>query len=191
MLFFNLCEGWKNFWHHFGLFLSLFSTFHQNFLQLCKKLPSYISETHQLLFPLVNNSQKWCQKLCNIFSSLHLLQGECGIEAFPPRCREKANCSRCAGSAWCGAARGHNAGVTCPQYWRDTRHLWPVSALCDVTCDVTWRCHDVSLSQVEAAKLAAAASSRLLRLFISEHIISLLSILLDTCLLYTSPSQRD
>ena len=77
MLFFNLCEGWKKFWHHFGLFLSLFSTFHQNFLQLCKKLPSYISETHQLLFPLVNNSQKWCQKLCNIFSSLYLLQGEC------------------------------------------------------------------------------------------------------------------
>ena len=78
MLLFNMCEGWKKNWHHFGLFLSLFSTFHLNFLQLCKKLPSYISGTHQLLFPLVNNGQKWCQKLCNIFSSLHLLQGECG-----------------------------------------------------------------------------------------------------------------
>ena len=84
MLFFNLCEGWKKFWHHFGLFLSLFSTFHQNFLQLCKKLPSYISETHQLLFPLVNNGQNWCQKLCTFFSPLLILQGECAKYACIP-----------------------------------------------------------------------------------------------------------
>ena len=78
--------GLKKNWHHFGLFLSLFSTFHLNFLQLCKKLPSYISGTHLLLFPLVNNGQKWCQKLCNIFSSLHLLQGESVTQSIGPNC---------------------------------------------------------------------------------------------------------
>ena len=78
MLLFNMCEDWKKIWHHFGLFLSLFLTFHLNILQLCKKLPSYISGTHQLMFPLVNNGQKWCNKLCNSFLFLHLLQGECG-----------------------------------------------------------------------------------------------------------------
>ena len=73
MLLFNMCEGPKKNLHHFGPFLSLFSAF----LQLCKNPQSYISRTHQLMFPLVNNVYKWCQKLCNIFSSLHLLQGEC------------------------------------------------------------------------------------------------------------------
>ena len=77
MLSFNMCEGPKKIWHHFGLFLSLFSAFHLKFLQLCKKPPSYISGTHQLLFPLVNNGQNWCQKLCKIFSPLLILQGEC------------------------------------------------------------------------------------------------------------------
>ena len=77
MLLFNMCEGPKNFWHHFGLFLRLFSAFHLKFLQLCKKPPSYISGTHQLLFPLVNNGQNWCQKLWRIFSPLLILQGEC------------------------------------------------------------------------------------------------------------------
>ena len=66
-------------WHNFGLVLILFSTFHLDFLQLCNKLPSYISRTHQFLFSLVNNCQKSCQKLCNIFLSLHLLQGECAM----------------------------------------------------------------------------------------------------------------
>ena len=70
MLLFNMCEGPKNFWHHFGLFLRLFLAFHLNFLQLCKKLQSYISRTHKLLFPL-------CQKLWRIFLPLLLLQGEC------------------------------------------------------------------------------------------------------------------
>ena len=64
----------KNVWHLFGLFLSLFLAFHLNFLQLCKKLQSYISRIHKLLFPLVNNGQK----LWRIFSPLLLLQGECG-----------------------------------------------------------------------------------------------------------------
>merc|ERR1711978_542353 len=77
MLLFNMCEGPKKILHHFGLFLSLFSAFHLKFLQLCKKPPSYISGTYQLLFPLVNNGQNWCQKLCNIFSPLLILQGEC------------------------------------------------------------------------------------------------------------------
>ena len=77
MLIFNMCEGQKKIWHHFGLFLSLFLAFHLKFLQLCKKPPSYISGTHQLLFPLVNNGQNWCQKLCKNFSSLLILQGEC------------------------------------------------------------------------------------------------------------------
>ena len=67
-------------WHHFGLFLSLFLAFHLKFLQLCKKPPSYISGTHQLLFPLVNNSQNWCQKLCKKFSPLFILQGECDYD---------------------------------------------------------------------------------------------------------------
>ena len=77
MLSFNMCEGPKKIWHHFGLFLSLFLAFHLKFLQLCKKPPSYISGTHQSLFPLVNNSQNWCQKLCTFFSPLLILQGEC------------------------------------------------------------------------------------------------------------------
>ena len=61
----------------FGLFLRLFSAFHLKFLQLCKKPQSYICGTHQLLFPLVNNAQNWCQKLWRIFSPLLILQGEC------------------------------------------------------------------------------------------------------------------
>ena len=77
MLLFNMCEGPKKIWHHFGLFLSLFSAFHLKFLQLCKKPQSYISGTHQLLFPLVNNGQNWCQKLWTFFSPLLILQGEC------------------------------------------------------------------------------------------------------------------
>ena len=77
MLLFNMCEGPKKIWHHFGLFLSLFLAFHLKFLQLCKKPPSYISGTHQSLFPLVNNGQNWCQKLCTFFSPLLILQGEC------------------------------------------------------------------------------------------------------------------
>ena len=77
ILSFNMCKGPKKIWHHFGLFLSLFLAFHLKFLQLCKKPPSYISGTHQLLFPLVNNGQNWCQKLCKIFSPLLILQGEC------------------------------------------------------------------------------------------------------------------
>ena len=77
MLSFNMCEGPKKIWHHFGLFLSLFSAFHLKFLQLCKKPQSYICGTHQLLFPLVNNAQNWCQKLWRIFSPLLILQGEC------------------------------------------------------------------------------------------------------------------
>ena len=36
--------------------------------------------------PLVNNGQKWCQKLCNIFSSLHLLQGESVTQSIGPNC---------------------------------------------------------------------------------------------------------
>jgi hypothetical protein len=79
ILSFNMCKGPKKIWHHFGLFLSLFLAFHLKFLQLCKKPPSYISGTHQLLFPLVNNGQNWCQKLCKIFSPLLILQGECAI----------------------------------------------------------------------------------------------------------------
>ena len=67
MLLFNMCEGPKKIWHHFGLFLSLFLAFHLKFLQLCKKPPSYISGTHQSLFPLVNNGQNWFQKLCTFF----------------------------------------------------------------------------------------------------------------------------
>ena len=67
----------KKIWHHFGLFLSLFLAFHLKFLQLCKKPPSYISGTHQSLFPLVNNGQNWCQKLCTFFSPLLILQGVC------------------------------------------------------------------------------------------------------------------
>ena len=77
MLLFNMCEGPKKIWHHFGLFLSLFSAFHLKFLQLCKKPQSYICGTHQLLFPMVNNAQNWCQKLWRIFSPLLILQGEC------------------------------------------------------------------------------------------------------------------
>ena len=85
MLSFNMCEGPKKIWHHFGLFLSLFSAFHLKFLQLCKKPQSYISGTHQLLFPLVNNGQNWCQKLWTFFSPLLILQGECEIwsDQFP------------------------------------------------------------------------------------------------------------
>merc|ERR1711978_728169 len=79
MLLFNMCEGPKKILHHFGLFISLFLAFHLKFLQLCKKPPSYISGTHQLLFPLVNNGQNWCQKLCTFFSPLLILQGECGL----------------------------------------------------------------------------------------------------------------
>ena len=79
MLSFNMCKGPKKIWHHFGLFLSLFLAFHLKFLQLCKKPPSYISGTHQLLFPLVNNGQNWCQKLCKIFPPLLILQGECDL----------------------------------------------------------------------------------------------------------------
>ena len=77
MLLFNMCEGPKKIWHHFGLFLSLFLAFHLKFLQLCKKPQSYISGTHQLLFPLVNNGQNLFQKLCTFFSPLLILQGEC------------------------------------------------------------------------------------------------------------------
>ena len=79
MLSFNMCKGPKKIWHHFGLFLSLFLAFHLKFLQLCKKPPSYISGTHQSLFPLVNknNGQNWCQKLCTFFLPLLILQGEC------------------------------------------------------------------------------------------------------------------
>ena len=77
MLSFNMCEGPKKIWYHFGLFLSLFLAFHLKFLQLCKKPQSYISRIHQLLFPLVNNGQNWCQKLWRIFSPLLILQGEC------------------------------------------------------------------------------------------------------------------
>ena len=51
--------------------------FHLNFLHLCKKPPSYISVTHKFLFPLANNGQNWCQKLCTFFSPLLILQGEC------------------------------------------------------------------------------------------------------------------
>ena len=82
-------RGPKKIWHHFGLFLSLFSAFHLKFLQLCKKPPSYISGTHQLLFPLVNNGQNWCQKLCKNFSPLLILQGECDTDDgwnVPMRC---------------------------------------------------------------------------------------------------------
>ena len=77
MLLFNTFGGHKNIWHHFGLFLSLFSAFHLKVLQLCKKPQSYISGTHQLLFPLVKNGQNWCQKLWTFFSPLLILQGEC------------------------------------------------------------------------------------------------------------------
>ena len=54
-----------------------FLAFHLNFLQFCKKPQSYIFRTHQLLFPLVNNVQNWCQKLWRFFSPLPILQGEC------------------------------------------------------------------------------------------------------------------
>ena len=63
MLLFNMCEGppkkLTQFWPVFKPFLA----FHLKFLQLCKKPQSYIFGTHQLLFPLVNNGQNWCQKL--------------------------------------------------------------------------------------------------------------------------------
>ena len=66
-------------WPHFSPFLAIFSTFHQNFLQLCKKPPSYISVTHHFLFPMVNNGPKFCQKLWTFFSPLLILQGECEV----------------------------------------------------------------------------------------------------------------
>ena len=84
-LLFYMCEGQKENWHHFGLFLNLFSAFHLKFLQLCKKPQSYISGTHQLLFPLVKIGVKsyalflalnhpsggvWCM-LCLVLGKLY------------------------------------------------------------------------------------------------------------------------
>ena len=106
MLLFNMCEDWKKIWHHFGLFLSLFSAFHLNFFQLCKKLQSYISGTHQLLFPLVNNGQNWCQKSWSFFSPLLILQGECVLCTDPCPCRWSTRTTSPAASttATCSAA---------------------------------------------------------------------------------------
>ena len=35
------------------------------------------------MFPLVNNGQNWCQKLCTFFSPLLILQGECESALVP------------------------------------------------------------------------------------------------------------
>ena len=78
MLSFNMCEGQKKIWHHFGLFLRFFLAFHLKFLRLCKKPPSYISGTHKSLFPLVNNGQIWCQNLCTFFHPYWSFRGSVG-----------------------------------------------------------------------------------------------------------------